>query len=94
MIDDYFTNKQYEDFHKRQPYGFKRFWYTTTDDTKLLKSIEKHVCIRTGDRGFSNPDDDDGFKMNPFFDCLTTGTSVRKCHSLSHLPDEHPRQKE
>ena len=53
-----------------------RLWYSTTDDTKHRKSDNHHVVIRTGDN--IHGECDDGFLIDPFFDCLSSFQSVTK----------------
>ena len=79
MIDDYFIAKNFDDvFNRKQLYGFIPFYFTTMDDTKHGKHDNRHLCFRSGDMGFDDSNDDDGFKINPFFDLLTAGRSVSK----------------
>jgi len=80
IIDAYFLSKKYEDtFLAKQRFGYKRFFYTSTDDTKHGKHYNSHVVIRTGDAGFDEGDEkNDGFYINPFFDCISTRQSVSK----------------
>ena len=61
---------------KDQLYGFLRLWYSSTDDTKHGKSDNHHVVIRTGDYIYGK--NDDGFSIDPFFDCLSSFQSVTK----------------
>ena len=82
LIDSYRISQTFEatfGITAKFPLGFPRYWYTTTDDTKHGKSDDRHVVIRTGDSGFDNEDDDDGFGLgNPFFDVLSAGVSSAK----------------
>ena len=55
----------------------KRIWaMTSTDDTKHGKSDNHHVVICTGDKVTASQDD--GFLLDPFFDCLSSFQSVTK----------------
>ncbi|KAL7523503.1 hypothetical protein ACHAXR_002265, partial [Thalassiosira sp. AJA248-18] len=75
IIDDYHVARKYEEvFKKKQKFGFKRFWHMTTDDSKFAKHDDRHVVLRTYDSG----ENDDGFHINPHFDCLSTAQSKSK----------------
>ena len=77
LIDDHLIAQEYEKiFNVEQKYGFKCMWYSATDDTKHGKAGARYVALQCGDMGLL--EDDGGFSMNPFFDCLSTAQSTSK----------------
>ena len=77
LIDKHLAAQQSEaTFNCKHKYGFWRNLCSTTDDTTLGKHKKKHIMLITGDKGFQDDADDDGFKINPFFECLSTGEST------------------
>ncbi|KAL7541570.1 hypothetical protein ACHAWF_006970, partial [Thalassiosira exigua] len=81
IIDTHRLKERYEDvFRRKQPYGFQRFWYTTTDGSKHAKHDERQVVVRTGDQlpDKENKEYKEGFTIRPFFDCLSAGKAASK----------------
>jgi len=81
-IDDYRISQVFEkEFKdKKQPFGFIRSHYISTDDTTHGKADDHHVIIRSGDYGPPEDEVEDlvGFFTYPFFDCLASCSSASK----------------
>jgi hypothetical protein len=78
IIDDYFIGRKIEEvFTGKQRYGYERFWYTTTDDTKHHDKQTHHVVVRTVDKKSDDPSKE-CFSIDPMFDCISVGKSEAK----------------